>query len=167
MRGRKAKLPKELFDHDFAGMAKTEVHARTRLRFLILSHVQEGRTVTEVSKTFRISQHSIYTWLQRLKAKGINGLIEKRGRGAKQKLSPDQHESFKKAVLELQHNRRGGRIRGEDVLRLMKKKFDVDCSVYTAYRALARVSLVWISGRSVHPKADPEAQEYFKKTLKK
>jgi len=91
----------------------------------------------------------------------------KKGRGAKQKLSLSQHEAFKKAVLELQHNREGGRIRGEDVLKLMEEKFNVKCSIDTVSRTLSRVSLVWISGRSKHPKSDPKAQEEFKKTSQK
>ena len=100
-------------------------------------------------------------------ADGIEGLREKKGRGLHPKLSLDKHESFKQAVLELQHNRNGGRIRGEDVLSLMQEKFGIDCSIDTAYRTLARVDLVWITGRSIHPKTNLDAQEAFKKTLKK
>ena len=37
----------------------------------------------------------------------------------------------------------------------------------SVYNALHRVNLVWISGRSKHPKADVGAQESFKKTSKK
>ncbi|WP_445083633.1 winged helix-turn-helix domain-containing protein [Candidatus Neptunichlamydia sp. REUL1] len=32
---------------------------------------------------------------------------------------------------------------------------------------MKRADLVWISGRSIHPKADLEAQETFKKTSQK
>jgi transposase len=167
MRGRKGKLPQELLNYDFAVLAKKEVHARTRQRFLALSHVKDGSTVTEVAKNFRVTRSTIHTWLRRLKFEGVDGLQEKKGRGAKQKLSTDHHEAFKKAVLELQHNRNGGRIRGEDVLKLMQEKFNVNCSIDTVYRTLSRVNLVWISGRSKHPKSDPEAQEIFKKTSQK
>jgi len=167
MKGRKVKLPKEIQDYNFAALARTEPHAKTRQRFLVLSHIKEGSTVTEVAKNFRISRSTIHTWLRRLESEGIDGLQEKEGRGAKQKLSLDQHEAFKKAVLELQHNREGGRIRGEDVLKLMEEKFNVDCSIDTVYRTLSRVNLVWISGRSKHLKSDPVAQEDFKKTSKK
>ncbi|NGX52860.1 MAG: hypothetical protein KR126chlam5_01166 [Candidatus Anoxychlamydiales bacterium] len=90
-----------------------------------------------------------------------------KGRGPHFKLAIDQHEVFKQTVLELQHNRNGGRIRGEDILQLMQEKFGVDCSIDTVYRTLARVNLVWITGRSIHPKVNLEAQETFKKTSKK
>lgn len=162
-----ANLPKELFEHDFISLSKRETHPRTRLRFLVLSHIKEGIGIEKAAKLFRICRTTIYDWLQRLESEGIEGLKEKKGRGAKQKLPPDQHEAFKKAVLELQHNRTGGRIRGEDILRLMQEKFSVTCSIDTVYRTLSRVNLVWITGRSIHPKADLEAQENFKKNLKK
>jgi transposase len=167
MKGRKAKLPKVLFEHDFTTIAKKESHARTRYRFLILSHLKEGKSITEISNNFRVSRNTIHDWLRRLASEGINGLREKKGRGPHFKLSIDQHEIFKQTVLKLQHNRNGGRIRGKDVLKLMKEKFGINCSLDTVYRTLARVNLVWITGRSIHPKANLEAQEAFKKTSKK
>lgn len=167
MKGRKAKLPQILFNYDFVSISKREPHARTRQRFIILSHLKEGATITEISKTFRISRKSIYNWLQRLNDQGLNGLKEKEGRGTNLKLPLNKHEAFKKAVLEMQHNRIGGRIRGEDVLILMREKFGIECSIDTVYRTLARVQLVWITGRSIHPKVNLKAQEAFKKTLKK
>ena len=167
MKGRKAKLPEALFDYDFISIAKKEPHARTRQRFLILSHLKEGKSITEDSNNFRVSRVAIHEWLNRLASEGINGLREKEGRGTNLKLSADKHEAFKKAVLVLQHNRNGGRIRGEDILKLMKEKFEVDCSIDTVYRTLSRVNLVWITGRSIYPKANLEAQEAFKKTSRK
>ena len=167
MKGRNASLPKNLFVYDFINLAKKESHARTRQRFLALEYLKEGATITETSKTFKISRNTIHQWLKRLDSEGIQGLIEKNGRGAHLKLHLSQHEIFKLAILELQENRIGGCISGSDVLKLMKEKFDITCCLATAYNSLARVDLVWISGRSVHPKTDFEAQDSFKKSSKK
>jgi transposase len=46
----------------------------------------------------------------------------------------------------------------------MKTKYGIDPSLATVYNTLKRADLVWITGRSIHPKADLEAQEAFKKT---
>jgi len=166
MKGRKAKLSPELFKHDFTLLAKREPHARTRQRFLGLSHVQDGATITEVAKICKTARSTVHRWLKRLELEGIDGLQEKEGRGSHSKLPLDQHEAFKQSVLELQSNRNGGRIRGTDILLLMKEKFGIKCNLSTVYRTLERVDLVWISGRSIHPKANLEAQEGFKKTSK-
>jgi hypothetical protein len=50
MNGRKAKLPAAIFEYDFSQLAKQEPHARTRLRFLALAHLQDGVAITEVAR---------------------------------------------------------------------------------------------------------------------
>lgn len=82
-------------------------------------------------------------------------------------LSPEDRAAFKQSVLELQQKRSGGRIRGSDVLALMKEKYNVDPTLSTVYNTLKRADLVWITGRSIHPKTDIEAQENFKKNSEK
>ena len=167
MKGRNAQIPESVFAHDFSKLSKKEGHARTRQRFLALSHLQDGATITDVANYVKVSRSTVYDWINRLEKEGLDGLQEKGGRGATPKLAKEHHEAFKQSVLELQDSRIGGRIRGSDVLDLMREKFGVDCSIDTVYRTLARVDLVWISGRSKHPKSDLQAQEDFKKTLKK
>ena len=54
--------------------------------------------------------------------------------------------------------------RGIDILELMRTKYGLDPSLRTVYDTLKRADLVWITGRSIHPKTDLEAQEDFKKT---
>lgn len=63
----------------------------------------------------------------------------------------------------MQQKKIGGRVRGSDVLALMKEKYNVEPTLSTVYNTLKRANLVWIIGRSIHPKADVEAQENLKK----
>ncbi|MCB1109532.1 MAG: winged helix-turn-helix domain-containing protein [Chlamydiia bacterium] len=46
---------------------------------------------------------------------------------------------------------------------IVHRKYGVNPSLNTVYNALKRADLVWVTGRSIHPKADLEAQETFKK----
>jgi len=48
----------------------------------------------------------------------------------------------------------------------MRTKYGVDPSLRTVYDTLKRAELVWITGRSIHPKADLETQETFKKNFR-
>jgi transposase len=102
-------------------------------------------------------------WVKRFKTEGFEGLKDKPGRGLKPFLPSEDQAAFREAVLELQEKRTGGRIRGRDVLELMRTKYGIDPSLSTVYNTLKRADLVWITGRSIHPKADLEAQEAFKK----
>jgi transposase len=142
-------------------------NARERRRYLAFAHIQAGKSFTDAAAMVRVERRTLMNWVNNFRKDGIEGLQDKPGRGAKPYLSPEESESFKLAVLELQATRKGGRIRGKDILELMKDKFGIDPSKSTVYGTLKRVDLVWITGRSIHPEADVEAQESFKKTLKK
>ena len=164
MKGRKPAQLKGLDQYDFDKLAKTEGSARERRRFLAFAHLREGKSFTEAAIAIRVKLRSLMRWVKRFRTEGFEGLKDKPGRGAKPYLSQEHQAAFRQAVLELQANRRGGRIRGSDVLKLMKTKYGVEPSLSTVYNTLKRAELVWITGRSIHPKADLEAQEAFKKT---
>ena len=165
MRGRKAEQIKGIEEYDFDKLAKTEGTPRERRRFLAFAHLQEGKTYTEAACAVRVKFRSLMRWVKRFKIEGLEGLKDKPGRGMKPFLPPEDKAAFRQAVLELQTNRTGGRVRGRDILELMKTKYGIDPTLSTVYNTLKRVDLVWITGRSIHPKADHVAQEAFKKTL--
>lgn len=164
MRGRKAARLEDIQRYDFDKLAKTEGNARERRRFVAFAHIREGKTFTETAVAVRVKLRTLMNWVKQFKTEGLEGLRDKPGRGAKPFLPAEHRAAFRQAVLELQEKRVGGRIRGSDVLELMKTKYGVDPSLRTVYDTLKRAELVWITGRSIHPKADLEAQETFKKT---
>jgi transposase len=167
MRGRKAKSIERIDQYDFDKLSKTQGNARERRRYLAFAHIQEGKSFTEAALAARITLRALMKWIQKFRKDGINGLKDQPGRGQPALLSLDQRESFKQAVLELQQNKIGGSIKGLDVLELMEKKFGIKPCLNTVYNTLKSINLVWISGRSIHPKTDLAAQEDFKKNLKK
>lgn len=167
MRGRKAEPLKGIEQHDFDKLSRTEGSSRERRRYLAFAHIQEGKSFVDAAIAVRVKLRSLMTWVKLFREKGIEGLRDQPGRGAKPYLPPEHQDAFREAVLELQKNRKGGRIRGKDVLELMKQKYEIDPSLSTVYNTLKNVNLVWITGRSIHPKADVQAQETFKKTSKK
>ncbi len=152
---------------DFFQLAKTEPHPRTRIRFLALGHLQAGKAKTEIINMFQITFPTLREWLIRFITEGVEGLQEKPGKGRKRKLPGEKEEDFRKQVEELQKNREGGRVRGEDIRVLLKEKFSVEHALPGVYHVLKRCGLSWISGRSKHPKSDPLIQEDFKKNSKK
>lgn len=161
--GRPLKLPKTIQEYDFSLLAKKEKHARTRIRLLGLDHLKKGKTARETAEFLCVHENSVKRWLKSFVDEGLEGLKEKIGRGAKRKIPKNQEEMFRSSILELQANLNGGRIRGSDVLQLMKEKLGINCSLDTAYESLKRANFVWITSRSKHPNADEEAQDEFKK----
>lgn len=167
MRGRKAARIEGIEQYDFDKLAKTEGNPRERKRFLAFAHIRDGKTFTEVAVAVRVKLRSLMEWIKRFRKEGIEGLRDKPGRGAKPFLPEEHRDAFRQAVLDLQEKKTGGRIRGRDIVELMRTKYGVDPSLSTVYNTLKRADLVWITGRSIHPKADLGVQEDFKKNFEK
>jgi transposase len=167
MRGRKAKSLDKLDHHDFTSLLKTKGNPRERRRYLAFAHLQEGKSFTETAKMVKVQLRTLMNWVKNFRKNGLEGLKDQQGRGAKPHLSDTDLVAFQQAVLELQSGRTGGRIKGRDVLLLMEKKFGIRSSRSSMYDTLKRADLVWITGRSQHPKANIEVQEAFKKNLQK
>jgi len=129
MRGRKALPIKGLEQYDFDKLAKTVGSSKERRRFLAFAHLREGKTLTEAAAAVRVKLRSLMRWVKRFRIEGFEGLKDKPGRGVKPFLPAEHRAAFRQAVLELQANRKGGRIRGSDVLELMKTKYGFDPTV--------------------------------------
>lgn len=155
----------ELQSYDFKQLARRSTHPRERIRLLAFAHLQEGKSVQEAADAVKVSRNTVHTWLRKFNKNILNGLKEQGGRGAKPKIPMSESEAFRHAVLELQKELSGGRIKGQDVLDMMKSKFGVTCTKRSAYNHLKRANLVWVSARSQHPNADPLKQEEFKKNF--
>jgi transposase len=165
VRGRKAKIPKSLYECDFLNLIKHEQSAEVRVRLLALQHVKDGKRIREAGRMVKKHEKSLRNWITKFEKEGINGLRNNTGRGRKRKLPSEKLNQLKKEVISLQENRSGGRIRGKDVMEVMKEKFNIVCSLSVVYRALHSAGMTWISARSKHPKSNLFAQEDFKKNL--
>ena len=136
MRGRKSAQLQNLDQYDFDQLVKTEGSSRERRRFfdiatLAFAHLREGKSFTEAAIAVRVKLRSLMRWVKKFRTEGFEGLKDKPGRGMKPFLSSEHRATFRQAVLELQANRNGGRIRGSDVLELMKTKYGVDPALST------------------------------------
>lgn len=159
-------IPEEIFNYDFSRFAKKCKHPREKIRLLAFAHLKDGKSVQEASRAVKVSRNAVYTWLKSFRDKKLDGLKEAGGRGAKLKLPVSEHDAFRQAVLKLQENRSGGRLKGKDVLELMQRDFGVTCTERSVYNHLKRANLVWVSARSKHPKRDAKEQEKYKKNFR-
>ena len=93
------------------------------------------------------------------------GLIEKKGRGKKPRLPKEKEDDFKDALDDLHEDKNGGRVSVEDIQKILEEKFDCNYGRSGVYTLLDRINVVWISGRSKHPKHSQDAIENFKETF--
>ena len=158
-------IPLFFLEYDFLSKYKIESDPRTRIRLLGLYHIQAGKTFSEVSRMLLVGHKTVSEWLVRFITEGIAGLTDKPGRGRKPKLSAEEELKFKKAVLSQIEEREGGRLKGTEMVKILKELFGVDYTLSGVYDLPARLNIVWITIRSKHPKSDPEKQKDFKENF--
>jgi transposase len=156
-------LPDEFYQEDLISLCKTEPIAQVRLRYIVLSHIQDGKSIEATARMVRSSTRAVTNWISRYKNGGLEALKNQPGRGAKRRLSSDMESKFCNRIREEQNNRNGGRLRGEDIKKILHDEFGVECSLSSTYGVLKRVGMSWITSRSRHPKQSHEEQELFKK----
>ena len=135
------------------------------LRCLVCHYIQEGKSYKKISKIIKYSSQTIGEWVKMYNEGGIDKMLSiKKGRGRKAKIKQDKKEEFNQFVVQLQKDRGGGRIIGEDIVSMIEEKYNESYSVSGVYKLLKRMDMSWVSARSIHTKSDHEAQEAFKKT---
>lgn len=162
---RPRKLSKAFMEEDFKALYR-KARGAEKQRYLGLHHVQLGKTYDEVAEMFLVKRVAIARWIKRYEMGGALRLLNQAGRGRRSRLKLSDEE-LQKQVLDLQEGREGGRVKGLDILEMLKTKFHVVYTLSGLYKLLGRKGIVWITGRPIHPEADPESQEAFKKTLPK
>lgn len=156
-------LVKEIQDFDFKSEYKRERNSLIKVKFLALYHLQSGKLLKDVADIILYDEKAIRSWIRRFLAYDYEGLIEKEGRGQKPRLPKNQEDKFKDALDNLHDEKNGGRVSVEDMQKLLTDKFDCNYSRSGVYTLLDRINIVWISGRSKHPKHSQDAIENFKK----
>jgi transposase len=155
-------LVKEIQGYDFKSEYKRERNSLIKIKLQALHHLQSGKFLKDVADIVLYDEQAVRSWIRRFVVYDYEGLIEKEGRGQKPRLPKEKEDEFKEALDDLHEDKNGGRVSVEDMQTLLAKKFDCNYSRSGVYTLLDRLNIVWISGRSKHPKHSNEAIENFK-----
>jgi transposase len=164
MKNLKELIP-QIQEYDFKSEYKRERNPLIKIKFLALHHLQSGRLLKDVADTILYDEKAVREWLRRFVDFDYEGLIERNGRGQKPRLPKEREEEFKDELDKLHEEKNGGRVMVEDIRKLLLEKFDCNYSRRGVYTLLDRLNIVWITGRSKHPKHSEEAIENFKSTF--
>ncbi len=159
------KLIESIQENDFLSTYKAERDPKIKIKLQALHHLQAGKSVQKVSKITLYDRRSVRHWLYMFVLFDYEGLIEKEGRGRKPRLSKTEEDRFMERLDEIQDTKSGGRITVDNIQDLLADEFNCCYSRSGVYALLDRLNIVWISGRSKHPKHSQEAIEQFKETF--
>jgi putative transposase len=133
-----------------------------RLRALILA--LNGRTALEISAALGVGRRTVQEWVIRYNGEGVAGLSDRPGRGRPCRLTAAQLEELRLRIdTGPLPEDRTCTLRGPEVRALLKREFGVAYSLAAVYFLLHRLGYEPLDPRPRHLKADPEAQEEFKK----
>lgn len=151
---------------NFSSLAKKEKNGRVRIRFLALSHLQRGMSHRKTAKILQVSPVSIQNWVNRFRSAGIEGVKDQTSNCGRNQMFPKNKEKeLKELVLKAQKNLTGGRMIGDDIIDIIKKKYGITYSSSGIYSLMQRIGLVWISSRSQHPKANKKKRQIQRRLL--
>jgi putative transposase len=156
----------ELTAGDLRSSAARSRDAQAARRMLALALVLEGVDRKTAAETCGMDRQTLRDWVHRYNAEGLAGLSNRRGGARPPSLDPGQ-------VAELVCWLEAGpdpatdgvvRWRRQDLRTRIAGRFGVELHERTVGKYLAALGYRRLSVRPRHPKADPEAQEAFKKT---
>ncbi|MCK6650637.1 MAG: IS630 family transposase [Bacteroidia bacterium] len=155
-------LVDKIHGFDFLASYKVERDPRIKIKLLALHHLQNGKSIQDVSEITLYNSKSVKSWLENFIAFDYEGLIEREGRGRKPRLPCEEEESFKTELCKMQDSKPGGSLGATEIRTMLADQFDCCYSRSGTYALLDRLNLVWITGRSKHPKSSQEAIELYK-----
>lgn len=143
--------------------------AKASRRMLAIALVLEGSDRTTAAKTCGMDRQTLRDWVHRYNAEGIEGLSNRRSAGPTPFLSPEQKAELAQIVRDGPDPVADGVVRWRriDLKRKIEDRFGVVMHERTVGKQLAALGFRRLSVRPRHPKADPAAQEAFKKTSRR
>ena len=162
----KKQLVLAIQEYDFLSCYRVERDPKIKIKLQALHHLQQGRKLCEVADIVLVDERTVRSWLKLFVEFDYEGLIEREGRGRKPRLPPTEEENFKDEIDRLHEEKNGGRVIAEEIQKLLLDRFDCNYSISGVYTLLDRLNIVWISGRSKHPKHSEEAIEQFHTALR-
>ena len=145
--------------------ARREHDGRISARLIAIANALEGMDRASAARLAGMDRQTLRDWVHRYNAEGIAGLSNRPLPGRVPKLSEGQMALLKALVLRGPDPAVDGveRWRIVDLCRLVEARWDVSYSETGMLRLLWSLDLSHRKTRPLHPKADPKAQEAFKK----
>jgi transposase len=151
-----------------AAAARTKDAGAAR-RMLAIALVLDGADRRTAAEACGMDRQTLRDWVHRYNAEGLAGLANRRAPARARRLTPAQVAELVAWVEAGPDPARDGVVRWRriDLKRRIAAAFDVELHERTVGKYLAAQGYRRLSVRPRHPKADPEAQEAFKKTSPK
>lgn len=151
-------------------LINSDLKFKVGVRLYAIYQVSLGQPTRKLEDLYHVSFKQITNWVHRFEREGVEGLIDKPGKGRKSKLSKEQRGIL--AVLltkesPVDHGYNTQTWTGPLLIDWISKNFKVDYKKAQIYNILNSLGFSYQKSRGIYPEADRQAQDAFKESLKK
>lgn len=153
---------KELFNSD----AKFKIG----IRLYAIYQVSLGQPTRKLEDLYNVSFKQITNWVHRFEQQGIEGLIDRPGKGRKPRLTDEQRTRIITLVTQEKpsdYNYNSATWTGPLLMDWISVHFNIVYKKAQIYNILKSLGLSYQKSRGIYPEADPEEQKSFKEDIKK
>lgn len=144
--------------------ARREKNAKVRIRLQALILAKRGWTAPQIAPELSSSRRRVQAWIARYNADALPGLAPRKQSGQPPHLPRESEQAFRERIEQGPRPQDGVcTLRGRDMRRILKDEFGALYSLNGVYALLHRLNYSCLMPRPQHEKADPAAQEAFKK----
>lgn len=160
---KKVELSREIEYREIKQRYRKETDYRVKPRLLMLLHVKEGKSATEVSQILKCSKDTVMKWVKRFNESGFEGLLDSGRSGRPRKID---YEALTKALESspqdygYPHEAWFPRLVYQYLLDYQEQK---DMVPEYVYEVIKRAGYVLRVPRSKHYKSDSSKVEKYKK----
>lgn len=158
------KINPEITAADLRKRSRQETNGRVVARMLAIANVMDGMKREDAAKQAGMSRSRLHIWIARYNESGIDGLRDNPKGHPPRRLTAEQEQEVKELVIK---GPDGVLVRWRciDLKEEILKRFNIDYHENSISRILHRLGFSHVSVRPLHPKANLEAQEDFKKNF--
>lgn len=85
---------------------------------IVIDHIESGRSYAETAEKYQISYQQIYQWVQKYNEKGVDGLVDRRGR------TKPEEEMSEVEKLQAENRMLKAKLKRQELENLFLKKLD-------------------------------------------
>jgi transposase len=142
-------------------LIRQETSAKQRDRYRVVALATAGEQTPTIMGMLGRSRGFVQRWAYAYRDGGLDAIAVKPQPGRPPMLPNDQHETFRRRVLDGPVPGPGGdgvtALRGQDMQRILEEEFGVSYSLSGLYDLLHRLGLSVLVPRPRHRKSDPQA----------
>lgn len=112
---------------------QSETETRQAKRIWIIWQARQGRTEPQITAAVGMSRRAVQSWVHRYNQYGLEGLVDRPGRGRKPILTDEQRQLVAQWVEQLQRPEDVDSLRGVDIQRFIHQHFGKLLSLSAVY----------------------------------